>query len=267
MNERQSVRVMTGMVLLLALCGWVSGGDEGAQSAVNRGMPLPNALPISPESMRQRFGARLLHPAEMPDLFHVLETICRRAHLPRLPDLYVLPDSSMNAYALGGPAGSAITLTEGLLRGMTPAEVAAILAHEVAHIRNNDGWAMSLAAELHRAIAFSSLAASVCLPAGHGRTAISSPPLAWLLGAAPMLGELLCLALSRVRELDADALALELTDDPQTLASALEKLERHHSHSHPMPIAFINDDWSALLRSHPTTWQRVSILLALGRTG
>ncbi len=261
------MRVMAGMVLLLAMCGWVSGGDEGAQSAVSRGMPAPNALPITPEVMRQRFGARLLHPNEAPELFDILASICRRARLPRLPDLYVLPDNSMNAYALGGPAGSAITLTDGLLRGMTPAEVAAILAHEVAHIRNDDGWAMSLAADLHRAIAFSSLAASWSLPVGYDRNAMSSRPLVWLLGAAPMLGELLCLALSRIRELDADALALELTDDPQTLAAALEKLERHHCHSHAMPITFMRDELSSLLRSHPTTGQRVSILLALGRTG
>ncbi len=89
--------------------------------------------------MQQRFGARLLRPEEYPALRHVLETICRRAQLPRLPDIYILPHGAMNAYALGGPDGSAITLTDGLLRGMTLPEVAGILAHEVAHIRNDDG--------------------------------------------------------------------------------------------------------------------------------
>jgi heat shock protein HtpX len=267
MNERQSGRVMTGMFLLLALCGWVRGGEDEARNAVNRGVTPPTALPISPEIMQQRFGARLLRAGEYPALFHVLETISRRARLPRLPDIYILPHSAMNAYALGGPDGSAITLTEGLLRGMTLPEVAGILAHEVAHIRNDDGWALSLAAGLNRAIAFSSLAASMSPPAAYGRPSVSQGPLDWLLGAAPKLGELLCLALSRVRELDADALALELTDDPQALASALEKLERHHSQFQAMPMSAMNDDWSSLLRSHPTTWLRVSILLALGRTG
>ena len=267
MNERQSGRVMTGMFLLLALCGWLRGGDEEARSAVNLGLPPPTALPISPEIMQQRFGARLLRPGEFPALRHVLETISRRARLPQLPDIYILPHDAMNAYALGGPDASAITLTEGLLRGMTLPEVAGILAHEVAHIRNDDGWALSLAAGLNRAIAFSSLAASVSLPAAYGRPSVSQGPLDWLLGAAPQIGELLCLALSRIRELDADALALELTDDPQALASALEKLERHHSQSQALPMPLMNDDWSSLLRSHPTTWRRVSILLALGRTG
>lgn len=267
MNERQSGRVMTGMFLLLALCGWIRGGEDEARDAVRRGVPPPTALPISPEIMQQRFGARLLRPGECPALRHVLETICRRARLPRLPDIYILPHSAMNAYALGGPDGSAVTLTEGLLRGMTLPEIAGILAHEVAHIRNDDGWALSLAAGLNRAIAFASLAASMSPPAAYGRPSVSQGPLDWLLGAAPKLGELLCLALSRVRELDADALALELTDDPQALASALEKLERHHAQSQALPMPFMHDDWSSLLRSHPDTWRRVSILMALGRTG
>lgn len=263
-NERQSMRVVSGMVFLLALCGWVSGGDEGARNAVGRSMPVPGHSPVSREFMWRCFGARPLDPHELPELFGLLERICRRAGLDRLPDLYVLPHAEMNAYALGGQEGAAISLTAGLLAGMTQAEVAAILAHEVAHIRNDDGWAMRLAAEMHRAITLSSLAAALAVP---GRGAGAGRPLAWLLGAAPALSQLLCLALSRIRELDADALALELTDDPHTLVAALEKLEHHHSQAQPMPIAFAGDDWSALLRSHPTTWQRVNILQALGRLG
>jgi heat shock protein HtpX len=266
MNERRSGRVVAGMVLLLVLCGWVSGGDDGAQKAVNGGVPAPGGLPISPDAMRQRFGARLLHPSEMPALFQMVEAICRRARLPRLPDLYLLPDrSSMNAYALGGPEHSAITLTEGLLTGMTRAEIAAILAHEIAHIRNDDGWAMSLATGLHRAIAVSSITGLMSLPSAPMGFAHSHSPLAMVLHAAPALGELLYLALSRIRELDADALALELTDDPTALATALEKLERHHSRAHEMPVPAVDDSLSSYLRSHPATWQRVSILNALAR--
>src|SRR5260370_19011613 len=76
----------------------------------------------------------------------------------RLPDIYCLPaPHDMNAYALGGPEGAAIILTEGLLRRMTRDEIGGILAHEVAHIRNNDIWTMSWAAALHRAIEWTSV--------------------------------------------------------------------------------------------------------------
>jgi len=116
----------------------------------------------------------------------------------------------MNAYALGGPEGAAIILTEGLIRRMTRDEVAGILAHEVAHIRNNDAWTMSWAAALHRSIEWTSSTGLALLRAQHSG-AQDSRPLAALLRAAPSIAQLLRLALSRTRELDADATAPALT--------------------------------------------------------
>jgi heat shock protein HtpX len=149
-----------------------------------------------------------------------------------------------------------------LLRGMTRDEIAGILAHEVAHIRNNDIWTMSWAAALHRSIEWTSLAGLALLRAQHGCMAVS-PSLAALLRAAPSIAQLLCLALSRTRELDADATALELTGDWQALIAALRKLERHHA-GFLVPSAAARDDGTMrLLRSHPATSERVGALLCL----
>ena len=168
----------------------------------------------------------------------------------------------MNAYALGTPENAAIILTEGLLRGMTREEIAGILAHEVAHIRNNDIWTMSWAAALHRSIEWTSLAGLALLRAQHGGRAVSRP-LAALLRAAPSIAQLLRLALSRTRELDADATALELTGDWQALIAALGKLERHHS-GFPIPFTAAREEGPMrLLRSHPATSERVGALLRL----
>jgi heat shock protein HtpX len=261
-NECRSGRIIAGMVLLLALCGWISGGEDGVRWALTEGTPRDDGMAISPEEMRRRFGARPLHPSEMPALFDLLRDICRRAQLARLPDVYyVAAPHSMNAYALGGPDGSAITLTEGLLRGMTLSEIVGILAHEVAHIRNNDGRAMSLAAALQRAIALTSLAGLASLQAGRG--GMPSSPVALLLGGATAIGQLLSLALSRIRELDADALALELIDDPQALVAALHKLERHHTGSPFMAASAPEDNFVRFLRSHPATRERVGVLMSL----
>src|SRR5712691_9520389 len=110
--------------------------------------------------MARCFGAKLLVPTEMPTLFARLHEISRRARLPSLPDLYYLPaPNSMNAYALSGRRRSAIVLTDGLLHRMTEDEVAGILAHEVAHISNNDRFAMDWAMSLQRAVAVTALAA------------------------------------------------------------------------------------------------------------
>jgi heat shock protein HtpX len=260
-NHRSSAWAIAGMVLLLAACGWIVGGAEGVRRAVAGGLPRSNGPAISRETMYRWFGARLLRPAEMPGLFHLLAEVCSRARLSRLPDLYYLPaPGSMNAYALSGPEGAAIVLTEGLLRGMTPGEVAGILAHEVAHIRNNDAWTMNWATALHRAIEWTSMTGLASLRA---QDAASGRALAALLSAAPVIGQLLCLALSRVRELDADATALELTEDMLGLVAALDKLERHHTGSPAVPSAAFEDGAMHLLRSHPATSQRVGTLLSL----
>jgi heat shock protein HtpX len=262
-NHRSSALAIAGMTLLLAVCGWIVGGTEGVHRALTGGAPRHDRSAIAHETIYRWFGARLLRHAEAPVLFSMLMDVCRRAGLSRLPDIYCLPaPSQMNAYALGGPEGAAILLTEGLLRGMTRDEIAGILAHEVAHIRNNDIWTMSWAAALHRSIEWTSLAGLALLRAQHGGMAVS-PPLAALLRAAPSIAQLLRLALSRARELDADATALELTGDWQALIAALGKLERHHA-GFPVPSAAARDDGAMrLLRSHPATSERVGALLGL----
>jgi heat shock protein HtpX len=262
-NHRSSALAIAGMTLLLAVCGWIVGGTEGVERALTGGAPRHDGSAIAHETIFRWFGARLLRPTELPGLFDVLAEVCHRARLSRLPCIYCVPaPGDMNAYALGGPEGAAIILTEGLLRGMTRDEIAGILAHEIAHIRNNDIWTMSWAAALHRSIEWTSLAGLALMRAQHGGMAISRP-LAALLQAAPSIAELLRLALSRTRELDADATALELTGDWQALIAALDKLERHHA-GFAIPYVAARENGSMrLLRSHPATSERVGALLTL----
>jgi len=259
-NHRSSGLAIAAMTLLLAVCGWIVGGIEGVHQALALSAPGPNCSAISHESMFRWFGVRLLGPTELPELFNILIDVCNRARLSRLPDIYCLPGpGDMNAYALGGPEGAAIILTEGLLRRMSRDEIAGILAHEVAHIRNNDAWTMSWAAALHRSIEWTSLTGLALLHAQHRGTP-DSRPLAALLRAAPSIAQLLRLALSRTRELDADATAVELTGDSQALIAALDKLERHHA---VLSATACEDGPMRLLRSHPATSERVGALLGL----
>ncbi len=262
LNHRHSAWMIAAMVLLLALCGFVAGGADGAQRAVAEGTPQPGAAAVPRETLLRAFGARLLRAAEMPELFCVLAEICRRAQLPRLPDLYyVAAPAQMNAYACGSPESSAIIVTEGLLRNMSLGEIAGILAHEVAHIRNQDAWAMDWAAALNRAI--ERVAATVLTASRAGGERAPGGPLVNLLRAAPAISRLLLLALSRIRELDADATALGLTGDGHAMVRALAKLERHHSGSAMPAAAAFDDGPMRFLRSHPETSERVGTLLSL----
>ena len=257
LNVQRSGLAIAGMLLLLGVCGWIVDGADGARQALAFGGLKPDDLVISPENMARRFGAKLLKPSEIPFLFARLHEICRRARLDRVPDLYYLPvPGSMNAYALGGPRRSAIVLTDGLLKGMTQDEVTGILAHEVAHISNNDRLAMDWAMSLQRALAITALAGL----APRQSHLAANTALAAFLRSAPSIGQLLYLALSRSRELDADARALDLIDRPHALAAALNKLEHFHTHAQLMPMQAMEDGIAHLLRSHPTTNERVGLL-------
>jgi heat shock protein HtpX len=259
-NHWRSASLIAALVVLLAICRSIVGGaDEVRRVLIGA---RSRAHGISRSDIHRWFGVRLLRAEEAPGLFRVLADICWRAHLSRLPDLCYLPDPNrMNAYAVSGFEGSTIILTEGLLRGMTLGEVAAILAHEVAHIRNNDSWTMGWAAALHHAIEWTAL---TTLPLRCAQRSETAGPPEGLLRAAPTIGRLLCLALSRLRELDADAAALELTGDQLALVAALDKLERHHSGFPATSLAAFENAPMSFLRSHPATWERVSTLLSLG---
>jgi heat shock protein HtpX len=260
LNGRRSGLAIAGMLLLLAACGWIVDGEQGARRALAFGALKPDDLATSPEIMARRFGAGLLDPAKLPALFARLHEICRRARLPRPPDLYHLPlPDSMNAYALGGPQHSAIVLTDGLLNRMTEDEVAGIVAHEIAHISNNDRFAMDWASSLQRAVTITALAGLAAKRGGWS----TNTPLAAFLRSAPSLGQLLYLALSRSRELDADARALDLIDRPQALITALGKLEQFHSAAQLLPLQAAQDEVARWLRSHPTTWERLGLLAQL----
>jgi heat shock protein HtpX len=257
LNGQHSGLAIAGMLLLLAVCGWIVDGTDGARRAVAFGGLRQEDLVISPRLMARRFGAKLLNQADLPAIFARLHDICRRAQLARVPDLYYLPaPDSMNAYALGGPQRSAIVLTDGMLHRMSEDEVAGILAHEVAHISNNDRFAMDWATSLQRAVAITALAG---LSAKRNDT-LANAALAAFLRSAPSIGQLLYLALSRSRELDADARALDLIDRPQALASALNKLEHFHTMLQAFPLQAVEDRIGRWLRSHPTTWERVGLL-------
>ena len=177
---------------------------------------------------------------------------------------------TLNAFAAGTPDNAVIGITEGLLRRLALPELAGVLAHEISHVRNNDLAILGLADAMTR---FAQLLAYLAvflalfnLPAFLlGDSEIPLIVLA-LLYLAPTAGSLIQLALSRTRELDADLEAASLTGDPESLISALQKLERYHGHfweDMRLPVPGRRIPQPSLLRSHPKTEDRVARLKAL----
>lgn len=260
-NDRLSRHVRAGLLLLLASCGWIVGGEEGVRHAVARGAPPRGRGPENQNTPRDQFAIRTLAPTDAPELFAEIDRICWRAKLPQRPRICVLiGQRAMNAYAFGGPNDAVVTFTEGLLRGMTTKEIAAIFAHEIAHICNGDSATMLWAAQLQRAI--NDVAAAGLAPAHTLGATKHHSSLQWVLMRAPAIAELLMLALSRFREIEADAFALELTGDAKTLEIALAKLEHHHRAMIGIPEDYIEDRLASYLRSHPVTSERIGHLRA-----
>ena len=169
---------------------------------------------------------------------NVVEEMAIASGLPR-PRIWIVPDPDPNAFATGRDAASAsIAVTEGLLAKLTRDELQAVVAHEMAHVRNLDVRLMTLLAGMVGAIAL--LSDGLGRTIGRGSRAVGrrssggkGNPLGviilvlWLLTlvVAPVISRILAMGVSRKREYLADATGAQLTRNPMALASALEKLE------------------------------------------
>lgn len=271
-NLLQSLMLLGGMVLMLALCGWILAGAEGVLWAmIGGGLSLLVSPRLSPRVILGMFGARRLSYAEAPRLFETVGAISHRAGLPVPPELWYIASPTLNAFAVGRRQQSAIAVTDGLLRALSLRELAGVLAHEVSHIRNNDLLVMGLADTVTSLTRLMSLFGIVLLIINLPLLVMQPESLPWLLIllliAAPWGGALMQLALSRTREFDADLDAAHLTGDPVGIATALariEGLQRAPWEGIRFPGRRNAQAIPSLLRTHPHTEERVRRLMDLG---
>ena len=226
-------------------------------------------------------GAKPVSRKEQPQLYNLLENLCISRGLPT-PPLYVIDTDVMNAYASGIDQKSyAITVTRGLLETLNGPELEAVLAHELTHIIDRDcrllivtvvftGMISFLAQMLWRSIYIASF--------NRGRSRNGGGVIVLMLIAAVaafvgyMLALILRFALSRRRELLADAGSVELTKNPDALISALTKISQNPTIPHvPSEVRqmFIENPPSSfslggLFDTHPPIEQRIHILEGLG---
>jgi heat shock protein HtpX len=170
--------------------------------------------------------AREVDPRSAPELHSMVEELSRNAGIPT-PRVYVIDTDQPNAFATGrNPQNAAVAVSSGLLRFLDRREVAAVIAHELAHIRSRDTLTMTVTATLAGAI---SMLAQFGLFFGGGNN--RDNPLGGL-GAllmvflAPLAAVLVQMAVSRTREYEADRDGAEISGEPLALASALSKISQ-----------------------------------------
>jgi heat shock protein HtpX len=220
--------------------------------------------------------ARPLAGSEAPELYAAVAELSIRAGISP-PRLYLVPSEQPNAFATGrNPARAVVAVTQGLLEGMPPEQTRAVLAHELAHIRNRDVLVSSIAAAIAGAISAIANVLQFSFLFG-GQDEEDAGPLGWLgllatLILAPIAAMLLQLAVSRQREYLADATAARLLGSGRPLADALETLERG-AQAAPMAVnpAFASlyianplprSGPAALFMTHPPIPERVRRLRA-----
>ncbi len=202
-------------------------------------------------------------------LYGMVERLAQRAGLP-MPRVYIIPSESPNAFATGrGPNHAAVAATEGILRTLDEDELAGVMAHELAHVKNRDILISSVAATIAAAIIF---VARIGMFFGGGRDRGSNPlVLIAMIVLAPLAAGLVQAAISRSREFAADASGAEIAGTPDGLARALKKIEAV-AQRRPLPAnpatahMFIMKPFAgrgvlALFSTHPPTDERIARLL------
>ena len=165
-------------------------------------------------------------------LRNVVDEMTIASGLPH-PQLYVIPDPDPNAFATGkDPDHACIAVTQGLVEKLSREELQAVVAHEMSHIRNFDTRMMTVVAALAGAVMLMSEFGLRSMSFGggkkRGRGGLGPVILVlWLVAMilAPIVTQLLSMAVSRQREYLADASGAELTRNPRALAAALEKID------------------------------------------
>jgi heat shock protein HtpX len=184
--------------------------------------------------------AKPLSESQAPEIHRIAAELAARAGIP-MPRLYLIQSDQPNAFATGrNPKHSAIAVTAGLRTRLPLAQVRAVLAHELAHVRNRDILVSSIGAMIAAGISAIANILQFSFLFGGNDDEEGGGPLAWLgmlagIIVAPIAAMLLQLGVSRQREYLADATAAQLLGEGRPLADALETLERE-TKVLPMPV-------------------------------
>lgn len=264
----QTIALLLSILALLGGTAWLLAGDVGLWFTLAAGAwAFFLAHRVGPELTLKAQEARRLPEHRAPQLHLLVAELARRARLPRTPAIYVTPDRRPNAYALGtARRAPSIVLTEGIFRAVDLRQLAAIVAHEMAHLKNGDVPLMNVANVARALMRSMGLVGGLMLLVNLPLALFGAVTVPWSLVAVltlgPMAALVLQLALSRTREFDADMTALAITRDPVGMASALRRVERA---SKPMWALFFPQAQAPqpprLFRSHPETGERVRRIL------
>ena len=225
MNYARTALLLAGMTGLFLAAGFMLGGEGGMLLAlvVACGMNL-FAYWNSDKMVLRMYGAQQVDERSAPQLYRLVEQLARRAELP-MPKVFIMENDQPNAFATGrNPENASVAATTGLLRNLNQEEIAGVMAHELAHVKNRDTLIMTITATI--AGALSMLANFAMFFGGNRDNPMGFIGVLLVAILAPVGAMIVQMAISRAREYEADRIGAEICGRPLWLASALSKLEQ-----------------------------------------
>jgi heat shock protein HtpX len=263
MNYVRTAILLAGLTALFMGVGFLIGGQTGAMIA----LVVAAAMNLfsywnSDRMVLSMYGAREVDARTAPDLYALVQQLAGRAGLP-MPRVFIIDSPQPNAFATGrNPQHAAVAVSTGLVNALSREEVAGVLAHELAHVKNHDTLIMTITATIAGAI--SMLAQFGMFFGGNrdnnngGMGIIGTLAMVIL---APIAAMLVQMAISRTREYAADRMGAEIVGEPRHLASALAKIE-NAAHAIPNEQAERNPATAHLFIINPLSGQRMDNLFS-----
>jgi heat shock protein HtpX len=271
------------MAAIMALFGIV-GGMIGGQSGMLLALMFGGAMNVfsywfSDRLVLKMYNAQEVDETSAPQFYTMVRELARQANLP-MPRVYLIQEDQPNAFATGrNPEHAAVAATTGILQILSARELRGVMAHELAHVAHRDILISTVSATMAGAI--SALANFAMLFGGRSEDGRPANPIAGILVAvlAPLAASLIQMAISRAREYEADRGGAEISDDPNALADALEKMQTYaegripmgpaEAHPETAQMMIVNplsgDGIRGLFSTHPPTAERIARLRALAR--
>jgi len=277
MSYLRTAILLAGLTALFMGVGYLIGGGTGAFIALLiAGATNLFAYWNSDRMVLSTYGAQEVDRNSAPELFALVAELAARAGLP-MPRVFVMDNPQPNAFATGrNPQNAAVAVTTGLIQSLSREELAGVIAHELAHVKNHDTLLMTVTATIAGAI---SMLAQFGMFFGGHRSNNSGPGVVAsivMMILAPLAAMLVQMAISRTREYAADNLGARIAGHPMWLASALAKIENaaHQipnmdaEHNPATAHLFIINPLSGrgvdnLFATHPSTENRIAALQQL----
>jgi heat shock protein HtpX len=277
MNNVKTFVLMAGLMALFLVAGQAIGGQQGLVMALIMGSALNFLMYFFSDRMvLKMYRARVITREDAPQLYDMVDRLRQRAGLP-MPRVAVADQDQPNAFATGrSPSKAVVAVTRGILTAMPLDEMEAVIAHELAHIKNRDMLISTVAAGIAGAIGYLPY---LLMFGGRSDDGEGRHPLVGLalMLMAPIAAMIIQYAVSRQREFEADRVGAEILGRPMHLAKALRRLDslaqRIPMQIQPAvaPLAQVNPlaahggGIARLFSTHPPTEERVARLEEMAR--